>query len=346
MLLKRKKTFTREAFDSGSKRIGLAFFLVLLSAAPVLAGSYLLYFEAQGVGGYSTEKDGPIYYSYDKADVMQKPGIGLDYVQRLSGETGDYATLALQLRLAYNQPYKELDQDQFQFQLYNAFFKYKAGFSDLWIGHNRMAFGLASYFDSHAQLLQPLIMQGYGFDRDWGVGATRDFEWGNLALSYTTGTGMPLEFDGNYLLSARISKGVLARDNYNLGFSTSYGKTLDTMGYLVLDSNPQKYFLVDADFTYLWNNIENRFEVAAGERMDEATYALFWRIGVNLLEEDRLKIEFQPVYWKLMDEGNYLFSGGVTYKLTSDVTLRGLYSHDTNTDDNHFVLQVYFYHKL
>jgi hypothetical protein len=109
---------------------------------------------------------------------MQKPGIGVDYVQRLSGETGDYATLALQLRLAYNQPYQELDQDQVQLQLYNAFFKYKAGFSDLWIGHNRMAFGLASYFDSHAQLLQPLIMQGYGFDRDWGVGATRDFEWG------------------------------------------------------------------------------------------------------------------------------------------------------------------------
>ncbi len=250
MYLKRSKTFCREAFDSVFNRIGLAFFLVLLSAAPVLADSYLLYFEAQGVGGYSTEKDGPIYYSVDKADVMQKPGIGVDYVQRLSGETGDYATLALQLRLAYNQPYEELDQDQVQLQLYNAFFKYKAGFSDLWIGHNRMAFGLASYFDSHAQLLQPLIMQGYGFDRDWGVGATRDFEWGNLALSYTTGTGMPLEFDGNYLLSARISKGVLARDNYNLGFSTSYGKTLDTMGYLVLNSNPQDYFLVDADFTY------------------------------------------------------------------------------------------------
>ena len=346
MYLKKKKTFYREAFDSVSKRVGLAFFLVLLSAGPVFASSYLLYFEAQGVGGYSTEKDGPIYYSVDKADVMQKPGIGVDYVQRLSGETGDYATLAVQLRLAYNQPYEELDQDQVQLQLYNAFFKYKAGFSDLWIGHNRMAFGLASYFDSHAQLLQPLIMQGYGFDRDWGVGATRDFEWGNLALSYTTGTGMPLEFDGNYLLSARISKGVLGRDNYNLGFSTAYGKTLDTMGYLVLDSNPQEYFLVDADFTYLWNNIENRFEVAAGERMDEATYALFWRIGVNLLEEDRLKLEFQPVYWKLMGEGNYLFSGGATYKLTSDVTLRGLYSHDANTNDNRFVLQVYFYHKL
>ena len=66
MYSKRKKTFIREAFGSVSKRIGLAFFLVLLSAAPVLAGSYLLYFEAQGVGGYSTEKDGPIYYSSTK----------------------------------------------------------------------------------------------------------------------------------------------------------------------------------------------------------------------------------------------------------------------------------------
>jgi hypothetical protein len=41
MYLKRKKTFYREAFDSVFKRIGLAFFFVLLSAAPVLAGGYL-----------------------------------------------------------------------------------------------------------------------------------------------------------------------------------------------------------------------------------------------------------------------------------------------------------------
>ena len=162
---------------------------------------------------------------------MQKPSIGLDYVQRLSGETGDYATLALQLRLAYNQPYQELDQDKSSYSFIMLFSNTRQGSLIFGLATTAWLLALASYFDSHAQLLQPLIMQGYGFDRDWGVGATRDFEWGNLALSYTTGTGMPLEFDGNYLLSARISKGVLARDNYNLGFSTSYGKTLDTMGY-------------------------------------------------------------------------------------------------------------------
>jgi len=224
MYLKRKKTFYREAFDSGSKRIDWPFSSFSCRRLLFLPASYLLYFEAQGVGGYSTEKDGPIYYSVDQSRRYAKTGYRRGLCAASFGEAGDYATLALQLRLAYKPALQELDQDQFQLQLYNAFFKYKAGFSDLWIGHNRMAFGLASYFDSHAQLLQPLIMQGYGFDRDWGVGATRDFEWGNLALSYTTGTGMPLEFDGNYLLSAGFRKGFWRGITTTLAFPHLMGR--------------------------------------------------------------------------------------------------------------------------
>jgi len=320
--------------------------VLLVSASPAFGKSYLLYLEAQGVGGYDTAEDGPIYYSMNPLDVMQKPSVGFDYLQRFSSETGDWGSFALQMRLAYNEAYRATGEDEFQVQIYNAFFKYKAGFADLWIGHSRIAFGLGSYLDSHALLLQPLAMYGYGYDRDWGVGATRDFEWGNVSFSYSTGTGMPLEFDGNYLLSARASYGVLSRDNYNIGFSSSYGKPLDTIGYEVIMPDPVETFLVGTDFTYFWNNIENRFEAVAGEKDDENTYAFLWRIGVNLLDEDRLKLEFQPVYRNLAGDWNYELNGGVTYKLTSDLTLRGVYTYDGAMNDNRVVFQIYWYYKL
>jgi hypothetical protein len=334
------------AFEAGTGILVSLIFLFLLSAGPAFGKSYLLYLEAQGVGGYSTEQDEAIYYSMAPVDVMQKPSVGFDYLQRFSSETGDWGSFALQMRLAYNEDYRATGEDEFQAQIYNAFFKYKAGFADLWVGHNRIAFGLASYLDSHALLLQPLAMYGYGYDRDWGVGATRDFDWGNLSFAYSTGSGMPLEFDGNYLFSARASYGVLSRDNYNIGFSSSYGKPLDTMGYEKIMPDPEKTFLAGVDFTYFWNNIENRFEAVAGEKMDEDTYAFLWRIGVNFLDEDRLKLEAQPVAWKSGDEWFYEISGGVTYKLTSDITLRGMYTYDAEMNDNRVVFQIYWYYKL
>jgi len=320
--------------------------ILLVSASPAFAKSYLLFLEAQGVGGYSEENDEAIYYSMNPVDVMQKPSVGFDYLQRFSSETGDWGSFALQMRLAYNEAYRATGEEEFQVQIYNAFFKYKAGFADVWVGHNRIAFGLASYLDSHALLLQPLAMYGYGYDRDWGVGMTRDFEWGNLSLSYSTGSGMPLEFDGNYLISGRASYGVLSRDNYNIGVSSTYGKPIDTIGYEKIMPDPMRTFLYGADFTYFWNNIENRFEAVAGEKMEEDTYAFLWRIGVNFLEEDRLKLEFQPVYRNIEGDWNYELNGGITYKLTSDIALRGVYTYDAAMNDNRVVFQFYWYYNL
>jgi len=324
----------------------LAAFVFFIASGPAFGKSYLLYLEAQGVAGYSSENDQVIYYSMNPMDVMQKPGVGLDYLQRFSGETGDWGSFALQMRLAYNEAYRQTGENQFRLQLYNAFFKYKAGVADMWAGHNRIAFGLASYLDSHALLLQPLAMYGYGYDRDWGLGASKDFDWGNVSFSYSTGSGMPLEFDGNYLVSARASYGVLSRDNYSLGFSAAYGKPLETMGYEKMMPDPIKTFLVGTDITHFWNNLENRFEIAAGEKMDEATYAFLWRIGLNFLDEDRLKVEAQPVYWKSGQDWLYELSGCLSYRATSDITLRTMYTYDSQMNDNRVVFQIYWYYKL
>src|SRR3990172_5848269 len=75
-------------------------FLFLFLAGTAQASDHLLYFEAQGVAGYSSDKHRAIYYSMNPDAEMQKPSLGFDYIQRFSGESGDIATFALQARLA------------------------------------------------------------------------------------------------------------------------------------------------------------------------------------------------------------------------------------------------------
>jgi hypothetical protein len=326
-----------------SKKIPLSLFLLILASAnSVLAQSYLFYLEVQGIAGYSSARDKLIFCSQDQMEVMQKPSLGFDYVQRFSKSSGDFAVLAIQARLALNaEGEKTLEP-----QIYNAYFKYKAPIADLWIGHNRPAFGLSSFFDTHAALLQTLTMNGYGFDRDWGIGLYRDFSRGNLAVSLTTGSGMPLYLKGNYLLSGRISYGVLNQDNYNVGLSVAYGKTLDTTGYHLLSPDPRLFEMFGLDLSYFWNNIENRFEVQVGKKSGENALALYWRASLNLLEEGRLKLEAQPVVLREADKTRFDFQAGLSCLATKDLTLSAMYAYDLDKHDSRIVFQVYFYRRI
>lgn len=319
----------------------LAATFVLLSRPAFSQGS-LFYLEAQAVGGYSSAAREAIYYSMMPLDAMQKPGVGFDWLRRLSNESRDFGVIGVQARLAYNhEPDREVE-----LQLYNAWFKYKAGFANLWIGHDRPALGLSSYFDTHGLLLPTLAMMGWGFDRDWGAGFSRDFSWGNLAGSWTTGSGMPLYFKGNYLASARIAKGVLERDNYNLGLSAAWGDILETMGYELMSDEPVSFRMAAADLSYLWARYESRIELMAGERMGEPAYALFSRLTMNLLEESRLKLEAQPLLWKQMGESSFSLSAGISYQATADLALRSMYQYIDATEDNRIVFQVYYYVRM
>lgn len=324
-------------------RILLLAVAVLLMARSGHAAGYLMYFEAQGIAGYSSQQDKMIFNSKDEEETMQKPSVGLDYLQRFSGSTGDFASFALQARLAYDD---QDDEKTVELQLYNAWFKYKAGWSDLWIGHNRPAMGLSSYFDSHALLMDTVAMNGFGYDRDWGVGTYRDFSWGNLAASLTTGTGMPIHFKGNYLAAIRASRGNLNQENYNVGLSLSYGETLETMGYNLMMDEPRELALAGVDVTWLWDNFESRMEAMGGQNQDEDAVALFWRLGVNLLDEARLKLEVQPMYLKIGDEESYQIAAGPSWLLTPDITLRSMYHYDEASDDHRIVFQIYWYRKL
>ena len=331
-------------FDSHNLRLSirpaLSLFLLFTALAGVLyPANYLFFFEAQGIVGYSAAAKKMIFYSMSQMDAMQKPGLGFDYVQRFSGAGGDIATLALQGRLAVNAEGGETVEPQ----LYNAFLRLKLGGSYVWAGHNRPKFGLASWFDSHGQLLQPLAMNGFGFDRDWGVGAERDFAWGNAGVSLTTGSGMPLHLKGNYFLSGRVAKGVLNRDNSMIGLSVAYGKVLDVMGYHLLSDEPALFEMLGVDAAWLRNNWEHRVEIMAGKRGDAAAWAVFWRTGVGLLEENRVKIEAQPALFRTAGKTNIQLSAGVSYLAAADWTLRAMVQRDRDMKDTRIVFQVYYY---
>ncbi|MBF0204180.1 MAG: hypothetical protein HQK67_07655 [Desulfamplus sp.] len=311
------------------------------------SSDYLLFFEAQGIAGYSKQEDKMIWYSKTSEDVMQKPSVGFDYIQKFSGETSDFGSLAIQARLAYDDHDKNDDWDKnIELQLYNAYFKYKYSGSDIWLGHNRPALGISSYFDTHGLLLTNLSMNGFGFDRDWGIGAYRELDWGDVTLSLTTGSGMPIYFQSNYLASARVSKGSLNQDNYNIGLSFGHGDTLHTMGYELMMDKPEFFSMAAMDASYLWDNFEARLEFMGGRNRDKESYAVWGRFGINLMDEGRLKFEVQPIVSRTGSDDNYEISLGTSYVLTSDITLRTMYDYDHNMDDHKIIFQLYYYNKI
>lgn len=301
-------------------------------------GADLFYLEAQGVGGYSSREKKAVFHSAGKHDAMQKNSLGFDWVHKFSNATGDYATFALQARLAYNdEAHHELTP-----QVYNAYLKLKTSAGDVWAGHNRVAFGLASYWDTHADLMGDLTMQGVSFDRDWGVGYALDTENGAVAASLTTGTGMNVRLNGNYLAAGRASFGVLNRDNYTVGVSVMGGETLETMGYKIMDSTPLKTFLTGIDGAWNINNFEHKVEADIGSYNHKPYYAGLYRFSVGLDSEDRLKLDIQPTYVKRLQKEEKTIAFGGSYLLTGDITLRLMWAHETKTNDNRYMAQLYW----
>jgi len=325
-----------------SKRVFLLFLLAILVAGTSFAQTSLFYLEAQGIAGYSSSQDKWVFYSLHPDDAMQKPSLGFDYLQRFSGETGDFAVLAVQARLAWDAD----GEQKFEPQLYNAYLKLKFPGVDFWLGHNRPAFGLSSAFDVHSQVLPTLVMYGYGHDRDWGAGLSRDFSRGSWGVSLTTGSGMPLRFGDNYLFSGRFSFGVLSRDNWSLGISAAAGEALETMGYSLMSPDPMPFRMAGMDIAHVWNNLENRLEAMIGRKFGRDAWAVFWRLGVNLLEEERLKWEIQPIMIREGEKSTLKLGTGLSFLATADLTLRVMYAYDREERDSRVIFQVYYYRRI
>lgn len=330
----------------GRRRSVLAGIAAGILMAGALAGglraqSTLFYLELQAVAAYATASDRVEWFSLMPEDVMQKPSLGFDLVQRVSSKTRDIGVFGLQARLAYDQEGRKL-----QPQLFNAFFRLKTRLANFWVGHSRPAMGLASVLDNHALLLPDATMFGFGYDRDWGVGFDRDFPSGGIAASLTAGSGMPLYFKGNYLAAARLFKGVLARDNYSLGFSIAHGRLLETMGYRLVEPEPVDWTLVGLDVSTVYRNFENRVEVLVGRQAETTAFLLFWRPGLTFLEEGRLKVELQPALLRKMGAWDYSLGAGLTYLLNADLAGRVLVLHDSLGPGVRFAVQLYYYKRI
>lgn len=322
--------------------VALETIFFLSDATPLLASKALLYFEVQGVGGYSSAAKKVVFYSTSAMEAMQKPSLGFDYVQRFSGASGDIAVLSLQARLAWNP-----DGDKvLEPQIFNAYLKFKTRLADIWIGHNTPRFGLSAALDSHGLLLQPLAMSGFGFDRDWGLGFEKDTARGNWGVSLTTGSGMTAEFNGGYFLAGRVGIGVLNEENAAGGFSVGYGRIVDAMGTHVLSHRLIDFAMAVIDLTWLRNNFEHRVEIGGGQKDDRGAFAALYRIGFGWLPENRLKIEVQPAAILAGGVTRLELSAGATYLIHPDWTLRTAAVYDTEAKDARIVFQVYFYKGL
>ena len=314
-------------------------FSLLAAAAPAAAGEGLLFLEAQAVGGYSSAGKAAVYHSMSAGEPMQKSSAGVDLVRKFSGAAGDVGTLAVQGRLAWDPDAR----NRLEPQVYNAYYRLKTPYAYLWAGHNRAAAGLESYFDTHGALLQALPMSGYGFDRDWGLGVARDFNWGDAALSLTTGTGMRPRAAGNYLVAGRLTSGVLSRDNYALGFYTSIGRVPEITGYRIIDGAERPYSALGADYALLWDRWELRADLRGGTMRGLSYTAALGRLGLNLLDENRLKLEGQAVYSGMEMMPGWNLATALSYAVDPELTWRALFEYDDRMNDKRAVVQLYYY---
>jgi hypothetical protein len=208
---------------------------------------------------------------------------------------------------------------------------------------NKPKFGLSAVLDNHGALLQSLAMMGFGFDRDWGVGLDKDFAGGSAGLSLTAGSGMALNLKGNFLAAARIAFGVLEQDNHSLGFSAAVGQILEVKGLKLLAGTPQNFFMAGFDGSWLVNNWQHSLDIMAGVRDDRPALALFWRTGLGLLDEARLKIEIQPAFLLLRGEALFQLAAGAAFLAAPDWTLRAMVAYDGEMKDTKLMLQAYYY---
>ncbi|MCX8159908.1 MAG: hypothetical protein N3G18_03125 [Candidatus Saccharicenans sp.] len=326
--------------------LSTAFLILVMTISPLplsaRSRSALFFFELQAVAAFNFKLDSLEYFSYLPHHPMQKNGLGLETLVRFYRHKADLGFLSLQGRVVYD---GESDRP-FRLQLYNAFLRIKTPAAEIWTGHSKPALGLNYGLDNHALLLPDATMLGHNLDRDWGIGLHRDFRRGDAALSLTTGSGLSLKFRRNYLLSGRLSYGVLSRDNYNLGLSLFTGRVLEEMEAETSTDNPVPWSGVSLDASYLWLNWESRLEINLGRRAGQPWHLVLLRQGLNLLEEGRLKLEAQLGFWQHGSGWNYLVGPGITYRLNSDLALRAMFLHDSQANSSRLALQIYYYHSL
>jgi hypothetical protein len=123
------------------------------------------------------------------------------------------------------------------------------------------------------------------------------------------------------------------------------GKIPDTMGYEIMEMR-KDVLIGGVDIAFNYNNIEQKAEVNYGVKAEKQALGVFYRIGLGLLDENRLKLEAQYAYTDKEGVENHAPGGGVTFRLTPDLTLRAMYEWNSKPDEHRVVAQLYSYFAL
>jgi hypothetical protein len=331
--------------------------ILLIAAAVILAGvSYAaaegdFYKEALITGGYS---DNDQWIGGNGRGMRN--AVGFEYFRKFSDEYGDYMTMDIQMRFAYDD--RESGDDAFGLEIHNAWLDFNTGLgSALRVGHFSPAFGLEPLIDTHSSLLQTLAMKNIGFKKDWGLGyrgLLGDFDY-QVAAQLGSGMSIMAE-DDNYLLSGRISTSQ-ARDK-QLGLSVLYGRTLQASEMWTIpkprlmsnESILKKRVGIDYQ-TPLWL-FDFKTEAAFGEDDGETVGGAMAQIEYTLPEHQRTKLKMQTIYWsdslEDKDSRDLTLLPVIEHQLSDTTTLRAGYYHDLYSrkdEDKMVVVQLYYYGK-
>lgn len=314
-----------------------------LAIGAITAQSHLVTLEGQLAGSYNSLDSELNPWTHHPHEVMQKPSVGLDYTGRLGSPHRSIANLALQLRLAWD----ENADSNLGLHIYNAYLKLKGRNYDLWLGHNKPAFGLNQGLDNHALLLPDNSMSGLVFDRDWGAGIDFDKQELNLNLSIGTGSGMPLETEGSWQASGRLGWGDFSRDNLALGVSASTGKVLHTMGYEVMHGgNPLQSRLAGADLSLRFLNYSLQADYILGSFNRQDASALLLRLSGNYLADESLVVDAQLSKREFLGRQTDSYSAGLTWKASPYLSFRTAYTFNDQEEYHQIALQLYYLRAL
>ena len=118
------------------------------------------------------------------------------------------------------------------------------------------------------------------------------------------------------------------------------------MGYTLADPDPAAWTAAGLDWSFAWRNLESRAEILVGRRGGAGTFLAFWRPGLSLLEEGRLKIELQPALMRRAGDWDYSLGSGLTYLFNADLAGRFMVLRDSAGPGMRFVVQLYYYKRL
>jgi len=325
----------------------LAYISISLPQELVRADNF--YKEAVIVGGYS-DRDGWV----GEKGMMLKNSVGFEYYKKFSDEYGDFLTLNLQMRTAYDSC--EDSRDAFGVEIHNAWLEYKLGLGEsVRLGHFDPAFGLEPVLDTHGTLLGTLASKSIGFKKDWGIGYRGMFGDYDYQIAGQLGSGMPIaRKDGSFLVTGRISSPQTS--DTQVGLSLLYGQTL-TAGQswtipfpeLVSEKTTRKK-RIGMDFQFPLGLFDCKAEIAAGSNDDTTVAGAMAQVGYTIPQMQDLRLKMQTIYWSNdWEEKNardLTISPVVEYKINSETTMRLGYFHDiysSSDEDKMVVLQLYYF---